>query len=135
MTLEDARKYFNGDKYATETTGITIDEVGENYSKCSFLPDERHKAANGHVMGGAIFTLADFSFAVASNTPERLTYTVTSSINYVGQPKGRKLIAECKCLKAGRNTSVFEITVTDELENLVAVVNSTGMSKSLKKDS
>lgn len=128
MTLEEAREYFKNDIYATETTQITIDEVGDNYSKCSFVTENRHKAANGQVMGGAIFTLADFAFAVAANTLERLTYTVTSSINYIGQPKGSTLIAECTCVKSGRTISVYETKVTDELGNSVALVTATGMS-------
>ena len=33
--LEEAREFFGGDLYATETTGIIIEEVGEHYARCS----------------------------------------------------------------------------------------------------
>ena len=64
-TIEDARAYFMNDRFAMDTTGIEILDVKEKYAKCSFAVDERHQNATGHVMGGAIFTLADFVFAVA----------------------------------------------------------------------
>lgn len=33
MTTEEARLFFQKDKFATETTGIVIENVLENYSK------------------------------------------------------------------------------------------------------
>lgn len=125
--IERAREFFKKDTYATEMTGITIDEIGENYAKCSLTLDERHKNALGHPMGGVMFTLADFVFAVSTNfDKERPTVTTTSQICYLGAAKGQRLIGESKLLKDGRNVCFFEITVTDELGNKVAVITTTG---------
>ena len=66
-TLEEARKIFSKDLYATELSGIEIDDIGKDYAKCSMKLTEKHKNAYGGIMGGAIYTLADFAFAVASN--------------------------------------------------------------------
>ena len=66
-SLEAARKYFEGDLYATES-GIRIDELKDGSAVCSFEITEHHRNADGGVMGGAIFTLIDFSFAVASSS-------------------------------------------------------------------
>ena len=65
--LEEARKEFAADKYATELTGVVIEETAEDYAKCSMKLEARHRNAYGGIMGGAIYTLADFAFAVASN--------------------------------------------------------------------
>ena len=127
MTLEEAREFFIEDRYAMVTTGIKIDDIGEGYSVVSLDVDERHLAAGNHVMGGAIYTMGDFAFAVASNTPESLTMTTSSSITYLGQPKDRHLIAKCQCIKNGRRTCYYETTVTDSLGNLVAKISSNGM--------
>ena len=70
--IEDARAYFEGDRFAVEN-GITLDELGENWATCSMTIAPRHMNANGGVMGGAIFTLADFAFAAASNNVHRPT--------------------------------------------------------------
>lgn len=127
MTLEEARKYFIDDRYAMVTTGIKIDEVGENMSQCSIDVEDRHMAVGDHVMGGAIYTLADFAFAVASNSGDQITFTTSSSITYLSQPKDKKLIAVCKCIKDGRKTCYYETKITDGMGNLVACVTANGM--------
>ena len=78
--IEDVRRFFDGDRYAVEVTGVKIDEIDDCYSKCSLELDERHYGAHGQVMGGVMFTLADFAFAVATNTPEGFTATADSLI-------------------------------------------------------
>ena len=126
MTLEEARVFFRGDRFAVEQAGITIEEIGEYYARCSMPVTPLHKNAAGAVMGGAIFTLADFAFAVAANVGGVLTVTTTASVSFVGTCKGEVLTAETRLVKDGRRSCFFEVTVTDELGNLVAVVTSNG---------
>lgn len=124
--LEEAREFFIKDRYAMVTTGIEIEEVGERYAKCSLKLDERHKNATGQVMGGAMFTLADFVFAVATNFKQPVTVTAVSQISYLGIAKGDTLYGESKLLKDGKRTCFYEIHITDNLGNLVAVVSTSG---------
>ena len=91
MTLEEARAFFRGDRFAVEQAGITIEEIGEYYARCSMPVTPLHKNAAGAVMGGAIFTLADFAFAVAANVGGVLTVTTTASVSFVGTCKGEVL--------------------------------------------
>lgn len=125
--LEEARKYFEGDRFATQTTGIVIEAVEDGYSRCSLTVEEKHLAAHHHVMGGALFTMADFAFAVATNTPQKLTVTTTSNISYISMPKDNRLTAECSRIKDGRRACHYETRITDGLGNLVAVVTAMGM--------
>ncbi|MCR4580422.1 MAG: PaaI family thioesterase [Treponema sp.] len=125
--LEKAREFFGGDLYATETTGIQIDQVGEHYAKCSLEIKRAHQNAYGGVMGGAIFTLADYTFAVSSNFNQPQTVSVTSQINFIGMAKGKKLISESKLIKDGRSTCLYEIDITDELGTKIAFVTISGM--------
>lgn len=125
--LEQARAFFGNDRYAMATTGIEIDAVGKQYAKCSLKLDDRHKNATGHVMGGVLFTLADFVFAVASNFKQPVTVTVTSQISYLGTPKGDVLFGESKLLKDGRRTCFYEISITDNLGYAVALVTCSGL--------
>lgn len=124
--LEEAREFFIKDRYAMVTTGIEIEEVGEHYAKCSLKLDERHKNATGQVMGGAMFTLADFVFAVATNFKQPVTVTAVSQISYLGIAKGDTLYGESKLLKDGKRTCFYEINITDNLGNAVAVVSTSG---------
>lgn len=126
---EQAVKTFSHDIYAVETTGVRIEEAGVNYSKCSLVIDERHLNVNRDVMGGAIFTLADYAFGVAANTGSSPTVSLSSSINFIRATKGPVLFAEAKCVKRGKNIVFFEITVTDSEENVVANVMANGFVK------
>lgn len=125
--LEKARERFKMDRFATNATGIVIEEVAKNYAKCSLKVEDRHLNAANSVMGGALFTLADFVFAVATNTDtDQLTVTTVSQISYVGVCKGDTLYGESVVLKDGRRNCFFQINITDNLGNLVAVVNTSG---------
>ncbi len=112
-----------------ETTGIEIDDVRENYARCSLKTGRQHKNAGNTVMGGAIFTLADFTFAVAANTGDSITVSLTSNITYHNVCRGKTLIAEAICEKSGRNTCSFRIDVRDELGTHVATVSTVGFRK------
>lgn len=125
--LEQAREFFGEDYYATKVTGIEIEEVGDHYARCSLELTRNHKNAYGGVMGGAIFTLADYTFAVASNFRQPQTVSVTSQINFIGRAKGSRLIAESRLIKDGRTTCLYGIDVTDELGTKVAFVTISGM--------
>ncbi len=127
MNLKETREFFAADRFATYKTGITIDEVGEGCAVCSFEITDDDVAAHGSVMGGAIFTLADFTFAVSTNAPGQLTVTVSSTINYIGMPKDKRLVAVSKCLKSGKKACFYEITVSDGAGNLVATVLTNGI--------
>ena len=124
--LERIREIFSRDKFATEVTGIEIVAVSENYAKCELNIDSRHKNAMNTVMGGVIFTLADFCFAIAANAEKLSVVTEASNIMYLNAIRGEKLIAEAVCLKSGRRNCFFRVTITDELGTAVAEVSETG---------
>ncbi len=126
-TLARARTFFSKDRYATETTGICIEKVEKGYAKCSLVLDERHKNATGQVMGGAIFTLADFTFAVATNFDQPVTVTAVSQISFLGTAKGNTLYGESALIKDGKRSCFYRIQITDDLGNPVAEVATNGM--------
>lgn len=120
--FEEAREFFSGDFYATKSTGIVIDEVGNHYARCSMEITRKHQNAYGGVMGGATFTLADYTFAVASNFRQPQTVSVTSQINFIGMAKGTKLISESHLIRDGRSTCLYSIDITDDLGTKIAYV-------------
>ena len=124
--LEEAKRFFGNDRYATEQTGIEILAAERGYAKCELKIGERHKNAQGHVMGGVLFTLADYAFAIASNFGQPPTVTQTSQIVYLSSPKGSTLYAETECIRSGRSTCFYKITVSDDTGTQVAYVTATG---------
>ena len=124
-TVEEARAYFSDDRFATEN-GITLDELDEEHAVTSLVVSPRHRNAFGGVMGGAIFTLADFAFAALTNDRERITVAQQVSVNYLSQVKGERLIATARYRKDGRSSCVVNVDVTDDAGRDVAQFVGTG---------
>ena len=124
--LERAREFFANDKYATSTTGIDIDDVAPNYAHCTLKLDDRHRNGLGAVMGGVYYTMADFVFAVSTNTFNAPTVTTTSQIEYLRPLRGDTMIGESECIKDGKTMCFFQVKISDGEGNLVALVNTTG---------
>lgn len=124
--LEWAREFFKDDGYSVKTTGITIEAAEPDYAVCSLEVTEKHKNRNGVVMGGAIFTLADFAFAVAANAAVVPTVTLNANITYLAPAVCERLTAKALCERSGGGSCAFRIEVTDENGNMVAVAAMTG---------
>jgi len=124
-SLEEAREYFKGDRFATES-GMVIDELGEKSCICSMTLNDHHRNANGGIMGGVIFTLADFAFAVLSNNIHRPTVAQQVSVNFLGAPSGEKLYAKAGLRKTGRNSTIINVDMVDENGRDIAQFIGTG---------
>ena len=118
-TLEEAREYFKGDRFATEN-GMYLEEMGEDRCVCSMMLTEHHRNANGGIMGGVIFSFADFAFAIVANQLHKPSVAQQVSINYLSAPKGQKLYAKAVCKKSGRSTTIINVDVTDDTGREIA---------------
>ena len=121
-TLDEIRTRFSRDRFATEAAQIEIAEAQPGYAKVQMPLTPLHRNMRGAPMGGAIFTLADFAAAVAANGHAVDTDTISlhADITFLSAAKGTCLIAEAKCIKQGRSTSLFEVDVRDDLGTQVA---------------
>ena len=81
QSIEEARAYFEKDRFATEN-GIVLEELLESSAVCSLMLTGRHRNAEGGVMGGAIFTLIDLSFAAAATNVHKPTVAQQVSMNF-----------------------------------------------------
>lgn len=126
-SLEQVQRIFSNDRFATETTGCRIVEAGPGHAVCELDVCERHLNEKGGVMGGAIFTLADFACAVASNIGEEPTVSVAFSIQYLSAVKGKRLIATADAQKNGRTLGFYDCMVRDDLGRDIAHVMGTCM--------
>lgn len=120
-TLDDLKKRFQDDRYATRLTGAEIREAEPGRAVCGLALRPDHMNANNAPMGGAVFTLADFAFAVAANGfADRVTVSQHVSVTFLSPAKGRELLAEARCLKAGRTTCLYQVDVRDDKGTYVA---------------
>lgn len=124
-SIEEARNHFKQDKFATEM-GAKIEELTDDYAICTLELTDAHKNAYGGVMGGVMFTLADFAFAVMSNHIHSLTVAQNVNITYLSAPKGNKLIAKATCRKSGKTTSIVNVDVSDDTGRDIVQFTGTG---------
>ena len=123
--IDEAREYFSADRFATGN-GMALDELDDDHSLCSVTLDDRHRNAFGGVMGGAIFTLADFAFASLTNGRGKVTVAQQVSISYLAAPKGGRLFARATYRKDGRSSCVVNVDVSDDTGRDVAQFVGTG---------
>lgn len=131
--LSEIQERFKKDLFATKTTGVEIVAVGEYYAKCILSLTSKHRNAMGEVMGGVIYTLADFAFAVAANHKVLNTVSTSGDIKFLKSTKGNILYAEARCLKNGRTTCFYDITINDDCGSMISKVSIVGTKINVQK--
>lgn len=120
---DDLIGFFNAAPFAL-LNGIVVVEVQEDQRVVVTMPIDDKLNAHGSVHGGAIFSLADHAFGIASNLDGRQKVGVTSQITYLSPATadGGPLVATAgKAGEAGA-TCAYQVTVTQN-GRLVALFN------------
>ncbi len=73
------------------------------------------------VHGGAIFTLADFAFAVASNSHGTLAMGINTSVSFVKAALAGTLYAEAKEQSRNPKLASYPVMITDDAGDTVAI--------------
>ena len=124
-TLEEIEAVFANDHFATEAAGCRVVSGERGRAVCSMELADVHRNAMGNVMGGAIFTLADFALAICCNIGEEPTVSVDSSISFFRSTQGAALTATAVCDKPGRHLGFYTVTVEDDLGKQIAKMTAT----------
>ncbi|MGI6737661.1 MAG: PaaI family thioesterase [Anaerovoracaceae bacterium] len=132
--LRRAREYFGHDLFATATTGVVIEAAARNYARCSLRLGPQHKNALQMPMGGALYTLADFVFAIASNFDNVPTVTMVSEIRFLTVAGGDQLTAESVYLGEEGRDCRYRIDITDAPGHTVAEVRMRGRRRRTEKE-
>ena len=120
-TLEEIRATFAADRFATEAAGCEIPLAEPGHAICAMTLHPHHLNAAGTPQGGAIFTVADFAFAVAVNAfAEQVTVSLQHGITFLAPARGKEIVAEARCVRSGRSTCFYTVTISDELGTAVA---------------
>ena len=125
QNLEDARQYFSHDRFAA-VNGMTLEALTEDGAVCTMEITENHLNAEGGLMGGAILGLADFTFAAAANNAHRPTVAQQVSLSFLNGTRGNRLTSTAVCLKSGRTSCVYTVSIKDDLGKDVAQAMFTG---------
>jgi acyl-CoA thioesterase len=106
---------------------VQINQLAEGYAKIQMQITENHLNFHGVAHGGAIFSLADQAFALASNSHEITAVAIQMNINYHRPSKvGDLLEAEAKQVHFGKRIAVYQINVKNQ-ENNKLIASCQGM--------
>ena len=126
-TPEETRAFFSADTLAA-LLGIEIDSLETGAAICSAELGDEHKNAVGAAQGGFIFSLADFTFAVAANCAEHAWVTLSGTISFVSSVRSGRLIAKARRVSERSRVCFYEVTVECD-DKIVATAQFTGYRK------
>jgi len=122
--MDNIKKFFENDRFA-EYVGIELMEVTPGKAKVRLKIRPEHLNGVDVVHGGTIFTLADFAFAVASNSHGTIALGINASISYLKAARGGVLTAEAIEVARNPKLATYQINITDEKNDLIAAFQGT----------
>lgn len=101
--------------------GLKLIDVQTGYARVEMRFTQDLENMFGMAHGGAIFSLIDAAFEVASNSHGTMAVALNMNINYLASPeKGELLTAEAKEINRTKKTAVYDIRATDNSGKLLA---------------
>ncbi|HEY5463081.1 MAG TPA: hydroxyphenylacetyl-CoA thioesterase PaaI [Hanamia sp.] len=106
--------------------GIEVLNIKEGYSKIKMTIRNEMLNGFGIVHGGITFSLADSAFAFACNNRNNLSLALDTSINFIKPAHvGDVLTAEAKEIHNGKSTGLYQISITNQNDHLIALFKGT----------
>jgi len=118
--MEAIKRFFKNDKFA-ERANIELLSVAPGQASAKMTLHPHHMNGYGTVQGGAIFTLADFVFAAASNSHGTVAVAINVSITFIKAGTNGTLWAEARELSRNFKLGSYTVDVKDDAGGLVAV--------------
>ncbi|HOD92485.1 MAG TPA: PaaI family thioesterase [Clostridia bacterium] len=120
--LENIYNRFRADKFATEILKININSINEGRAKASLQVRKEHLNGVELCQGGVIYSLADFTCAMAANSYGPVCVSVENSIIYKRAVRNEEImIADAEVVS--RNNRIVEcecvITVNYEIRAIM----------------
>ncbi|MCX6928529.1 MAG: hotdog fold thioesterase [Verrucomicrobia bacterium] len=129
--MESIKRYLKNDRFA-ERAGIELLSVSPGQARTKMTVQPHHLNGHGTVHGGAIFTLADFTFGTASNSRGTVAMAINASITYMKAGKAGTLWAEAKEVSCNFKLGSYTVEVKDDQGDLVALFQGLAYRKSEK---
>ena len=120
LEIETIKKFFKGDRLA-EYLGIELIEVSMGKAVARMEIREEHLNGIDTVHGGAIFTLADFAFAVAANSHGRVTVAINVSISFMKASTKGTLTAVANEISLNPKIATYTVNICNDDGELIAI--------------
>ncbi len=123
-SMAGIREFFKKDRFA-EYVGIELVTASPGTATVRLEIRQEHLNGMDLVHGGAIFALADFAFAVASNSHGTAALGINATISYLKAARGGVLTADAVEVAKNHKLATYQINITNEKEDLIAVFQGT----------
>ncbi len=129
MNFDEIKEYLNTRDRFCIANDMRITVLAEGYAEAEMSISDNKLNGLNVAQGGAVYTLADFAFAGASNAnkEDRRCIGSATSINYLRPGTGSKLKAVAKIIHAGKKICVSNVDVFDDQGKLVATATFQGV--------
>jgi acyl-CoA thioesterase len=118
----------NNDRFAA-FNDIRLVSIGKGEAVAEMVIQEKHLNGVDIIQGGALFTLADFAFAAASNSHGRIAVASNASISFFRGVSSGKLTASATEVSSGKTLATYSVEITDEQGNRIAFFTGTAFQK------
>lgn len=108
--LTVCQKFFGNDRFVAGC-GIKLTECREGYAKCEVEIANQHLNGINAVQGGLLFTIADFSAAVAAFTLGRVAVSINADISFFRNCGEGRLIAEAEIISQTNSLCNADVNV------------------------
>jgi acyl-CoA thioesterase len=129
--MDPVERFFKNDKFA-ERTNIELLSVTPGQASAKMTLHPHHMNGYGTVQGGAIFTLADFVFAAASNSHGTVAVAINVSITFMKAGQTGTLWAEGREVSRNFKLGSYTVEVKDDQGEMVALFQGLAYRKSEK---
>ena len=119
--MEELKQFFATEDLFARHAGIELVDAGPGWAKASMKIEPFHLNGAGTVHGGAIFTLADFAFAVAANSHGTLAMGINTGVSFVKAARKGALYAEATEQTRNSKLASYSVMVTDDAGDVVAI--------------
>jgi len=117
--MHDLKKFFTNDQFAARSN-IELLEMSPGFAKAKMTLHPHHWNALEAAQGGAIFTLADFAFAAASNSHGTVAVAINVNITFMKAAKSGTLWAEAREVSKNFKLGSYIVEVKDDQGELIA---------------
>jgi acyl-CoA thioesterase len=117
--MDSIKAFFRDDQFA-KLSNIELLTASPGCARAKMTLRADHLNAVGTAHGGAIFTLADFAFAVAANSHGTMAVTLNANISFLKAATTGTLWAEAREISRNSKTAAYIVEVKDDKGELIA---------------
>ncbi|GAB6162133.1 PaaI family thioesterase [Desulfothermus naphthae] len=123
--MKDIRDFFSTRDRFAKYVGIEIVEVSKGRAKVKLNLRKEHLNGVNIVHGAVLFALADYAFAIASNSHGQVALAINATISFLKAVSSGTIYAEAVELSRNPKLATYKIDVFHDSGDILAIFQGT----------